>query len=68
MCRIVRGQFLLIRESDFATAARVVGLSDTAIVTKHILPNSTAPLLVFLSLGVASAVLIAVPLRCPLPR
>ena len=57
-CRIVRGQFLLLRESDFATAARVVGLSDTAIVTKHILPNATAPLLVFLSLGVASAVLI----------
>jgi peptide/nickel transport system permease protein len=57
-CRIVRGQFLLIRESDYATAARVVGLSDTGIVTKHILPNATAPLLVFLSLGVASAVLI----------
>jgi len=57
-CRIVRGQFLLLRESDFATAARVVGLSDTEIVTKHILPNATAPLLVFLSLGVASAVLI----------
>ncbi len=57
-CRIVRGQFLLIRESDYATAARVVGLSDTEIVTRHILPNATAPLLVFLSLGVASAVLI----------
>ena len=58
-CRIVRGQFLLLRESDFATAARVIGVSATpAIVTKHILPNATAPLLVFLSLGVASAVLI----------
>jgi peptide/nickel transport system permease protein len=57
-CRIVRGQFLVLRESDFATAARVIGMSDTGIVTKHILPNSTAPLLVFLSLGVASAVLI----------
>ena len=33
-------------------------MSDTGIVTKHILPNATAPLLVFLSLGVASAVLI----------
>jgi peptide/nickel transport system permease protein len=57
-CRIVRGQFLLLRESDFATAARVIGVSDTGIVIKHILPNATAPLLVFLSLGVASAVLI----------
>ena len=54
----MRGQFLLLRESDFATAARVIGVSDTGIVTKHILPNATAPLLVFLSLGVASAVLI----------
>ena len=57
-CRIVRGQFLTLRESDFATAARVLGVSDTGIVVKHILPNATAPLLVFLSLGVASAVLI----------
>ncbi|MBA2314456.1 MAG: ABC transporter permease, partial [Chloroflexi bacterium] len=52
-CRIVRGQFLLLRESDFATAARVVGLRDTAIVTRHILPNAIAPLLVYASLGVA---------------
>jgi peptide/nickel transport system permease protein len=57
-CRIVRGQFLTLRESDFVTAARVIGLSDRAIVTRHILPNATAPLLVFASLGVASAVLI----------
>jgi len=57
-CRIVRGQFLLLRESDFATAARVVGLRDTAIVTRHILPNAIAPLLVYASLGVASAVLL----------
>jgi len=57
-CRIVRGQFLLLRESDFTTAARVVGLSDAAIVVRHILPNAIAPLLVYASLGVASAVLI----------
>lgn len=57
-CRIVRGQFLLLRESDYVTAARVVGLSDAAIVSKHILPNAMAPLLVYISLGVASAVLI----------
>ncbi len=57
-CRVVRGQFLLLRESDFVTAARVVGMSDSAIITRHILPNATAPLLVYVSLGVASAVLI----------
>jgi peptide/nickel transport system permease protein len=57
-CRIVRGQFLLLRESDFVTSARVIGLNDRAIVIRHILPNATAPLLVYASLGVASAVLI----------
>ncbi len=57
-CRIVRGQFLLLREADYATAARVIGQSDFAIVTRHILPNAVAPLLVYASLGVASAVLI----------
>jgi peptide/nickel transport system permease protein len=57
-CRIVRGQFLLLREADFTTASRVIGLTDREIVLKHILPNSIAPLLVYASLGVASAVLI----------
>lgn len=57
-CRIVRGQFLLLRETDFVTAARVVGENDRGIVVKHILPNALAPLLVYASLGVASAVLI----------
>jgi len=57
-CRIVRGQFLLLREADFVTAARVVGENDRGIVIKHILPNAMAPLLVYASLGVASAVLI----------
>jgi len=57
-CRIVRGQFLLLRQSDYVMAARVLGVSDRAIVTKHILPNATAPLLVYASLGVAAAVLL----------
>jgi peptide/nickel transport system permease protein len=57
-CRIVRGQFLLLREADFVTAARVVGENDRGIVIRHILPNAIAPLLVYASLGVASAVLI----------
>ena len=57
-CRIVRGQFLLLREMDYVTAARVIGLNDRTIVIRHILPNAIAPLLVYASLGVASAVLI----------
>jgi peptide/nickel transport system permease protein len=57
-CRIVRGQFLQLREADFVMAARVMGVRDRAIVLRHILPNSLAPLLVYASLGVASVVLL----------
>ncbi len=57
-CRIARAQFLLLRESDFVTAGRVIGLTDSSLIIKHILPNAIAPLLVYASLGVASAVLI----------
>ena len=56
-CRIVRAQFLQLREADYVIAARCIGLTDRAIVMRHILPNSLAPLLVFMSLGVASVVL-----------
>jgi peptide/nickel transport system permease protein len=57
-CRIVRGQFLQLREADFVTAARVMGSRDRSIVLSHILPNALAPLLVYASLGVASVVLL----------
>lgn len=56
-CRIVRGQFLQLREADYVIAARVMGVRDRSIVLSHILPNSLAPLLVYASLGVASVVL-----------
>jgi peptide/nickel transport system permease protein len=57
-CRIVRGQFLLLRESDFVVASKVLGVRDRSIVGGHILPNAIAPLLVYASLGVASVVLL----------
>ena len=57
-CRILRGQFLQLREADFVMAARVLGVRDRAIVLRHILPNSLAPLLVYASLGVAGVVLL----------
>ena len=57
-CRIVRGQFLQLREADFVMAAQVMGVRDRAIVLRHILPNSLAPLLVYASLGVATVVLL----------
>ena len=57
-CRLIRGQFLQLRESDYVVAARVIGLRDRAIVMRHILPNAIAPLLVFASLGVAQNVIL----------
>jgi peptide/nickel transport system permease protein len=56
-CRIVRGQFLQLRDADYVMAARVMGVRDRFVVLSHILPNSLAPLLVYASLGVASVVL-----------
>jgi peptide/nickel transport system permease protein len=57
-CRIVRAQFLQLREADYVTAAKVIGVPDRSVVISHILPNSLAPLLVYASLGVASVVIL----------
>ena len=56
-CRLIRGQFLQLREADYVIAARVTGVRDRTIVIQHILPNAIGPMLVFASLGVASNVI-----------
>jgi peptide/nickel transport system permease protein len=56
-CRLIRGQFLQLREADYVVAARVTGVRDRTIVIQHILPNAIGPMLVFASLGVASNVI-----------
>jgi len=56
--RLVRAEFLTLRERDFVKAAVSQGASDARIIFLHILPNALAPLLVAATLGVASAVLI----------
>lgn len=58
VARLVRGEFLKLRESDFATAARATGLSDRRIMFRHILPNAMAPVLVNATFGVAGAILV----------
>lgn len=57
-CRIVRGQFLSLRQKEYVEAARCVGMTDFQVAWRHILPNAMAPLLVYASLGVATAVLL----------
>ena len=53
MARIMRGSVISVKESDFVTAARALGASDMRILTRHILPNAVAPLIVVatISLG-----------------
>jgi peptide/nickel transport system permease protein len=55
--RYVRGEFLRIRDVEFAQAARASGARDARIIFRHLLPNALAPMLVSASFGVASAIL-----------
>ncbi len=55
--RLVRAEFLSLRERDFVLAARAMGAGPLRIIFVHILPNAMAPVLVSATLGVASAVL-----------
>jgi peptide/nickel transport system permease protein len=58
IARIVRGEFMKLREMDFVTASRAVGARDAWIIMRHILPNSLAPVLVSATFGIASTILI----------
>lgn len=58
VARLVRAEFLSLKERDFIQAARALGGKDIRIIFRHILPNSLAPVLVNATLGVAGAILI----------
>ncbi len=55
--RLVRADFISLRERDFVQAARAIGASDSRIIFMHILPNSMASILVAATLGIAGAIL-----------
>jgi len=57
VCRLVRAEFLSLRERDFVVAARALGAGDARLIFRHILPNAMAPVLVAAVLGVAGAIL-----------
>jgi len=56
LARIVRAQFLTVKENDFILAARATGTSTRDIIFRHILPNSIAPIIVSATLSVAAAI------------
>jgi peptide/nickel transport system permease protein len=57
-CRLIRGQFLQLREADYITAGQVIGLRDRSMVLRHIIPNAIGPMLVYVSLAVGANVIL----------
>lgn len=55
--RIVRAEFLRLREQEFSESARALGAGDLRIVFRHLLPNATPPVIVAISLGVPGVIL-----------
>ena len=56
MARLTRGQVLSLREREFVHAAQVIGASPLKIMSRHIWPNATAPIIVQATLLVATAI------------
>jgi peptide/nickel transport system permease protein len=57
VARLVRAQFLSLREKEFVEAARALGASTTRTVTRHILPNAMGPVIVAGTIDVAAAII-----------
>jgi peptide/nickel transport system permease protein len=57
IARLIRAEFLSLKEREFVLAAKAQGLSDLRIIFRHMLPNALAPVLVAATLGVAGAIL-----------
>ncbi len=60
--RIVRASVLQVKEQDFVSASRALGMSSFDILMRHIMPNALTPLIVQATLGIASAILDAAAL------
>ena len=56
--RIVRGQVLSVREQEFIEAAHSSGAGDLRIITKHVLPNCIAPIIIQISMGIANMIIV----------
>ena len=58
IARYTRAEFVRLKAHEFTEAARALGVGDSKIIFRHILPNSLAPVLVTATFGIASAILI----------
>jgi len=61
--RLTRGQFISLREAEYVLAARTIGVTHQRILIRHILPNALAPILVLMTLTIASAILASAALN-----
>ncbi|MBN1284023.1 MAG: ABC transporter permease [Anaerolineae bacterium] len=57
VARLVRAEFLSLKERDFVLAARAMGVSPWRMVTRHLLPNAMAPIIVAATLAIPAAIL-----------
>lgn len=57
VARLVRAQFLSLKQKEFVEAARSIGARDGRIIIRHILPNTLSPVLVAATIGVGGAIL-----------
>lgn len=57
MARLVRSQILTLKHREFVDAARVAGASRWRVMTCHLLPNATSPIIVAVTLGIPAAIL-----------
>jgi len=58
IARIVRVEILSLKQREFIEASRVLGLNSFEIITKHLLPNVLAPLIVYTTLAIANGILL----------
>ncbi|AHJ97035.1 hypothetical protein Hsw_1440 [Hymenobacter swuensis DY53] len=58
VARVVRGQMLSLREKTFVEAGRVLGLPQSRLIWRHLLPNMTGPLIVLATSNFAAAILL----------
>jgi oligopeptide transport system permease protein len=57
VARLVRGQVLSLKQKEFVEAARCIGVRDARIMTRHILPNSLSPLIVWAAFSIPGLII-----------
>jgi peptide/nickel transport system permease protein len=58
VARLVRAEFLTLKERDFISAAKAMGANDSRLIFRHIIPNALSPVFVAATFGIAGAILV----------